>query len=133
MCSKISVAFVAALAVGAQAWGGHDFRHHMHKNGTYTHPSQPHESGKGPHGGPSSHPGPFPGSPSEAAPSIPLTTGTSGEGSGSGSGSGESGATTLTYTLGSGTSTTVITTTILHTETNVAVRISQSVRLSCES
>lgn len=126
MYSKLSVAFVAALAVGAQAWGGHDTHAHLHKNGTYSQPSQTHESASGLRGGPYSHP--VPGSPSEvptsAAPSIPLTTGTSGQesgSSGSGSGSGESGDTTLTYTLGSGTSTTIITTTIHRTETNVNV------------
>jgi hypothetical protein len=93
MYSKLSIAFLAALAVVAQA--------HGHKNGTYSMPSQP-------QGG--SSPAPVP---------APLSTGTGG----SGSSPGQSGDTTLTYTIGSGASATVVTTTIHRTafETQTAV------------
>ena len=108
MYSKLSVVFVAALALVTQAHG-HNAYASLHKNGTYSMPSHPNESGSGSHGG--HPPAPVP---------APLSTGT---GSGSGSSPGESGDTTLTYTIGSGASATVITTTIHHTayETQTAV------------
>ena len=93
MYSKLSIVFLAALAIVAQA--------HGHKNGTYSMPSQP-------QGGNSLAPVP-----------APLSTGTGG----SGSSPGQSGDTTLTYTIGSGASATVVTTTIHRTafETQTAV------------
>lgn len=107
MYSKLSLAFVAALAVVVQA-------DDLYKNGTFTFPS---------------------GSGAPLSTGAPTATGT-GASSSSPSSVGESGDTTLIYTLGTGSSTTVITTTIHHTiyqtESSVSFIIGQTILLRAD-
>ena len=118
MYSKLSLAFVAALAAAAQAESGaaEASEHRGHGHGKHHRPSGLFPSGR-------------PYQPSGSAP-FPtgvvsggiFPTGTAaGTGVSGGSGPEQTGDTTLTYTIGAGDHTTVITTTIHHTNTHTDV------------
>ena len=114
MYSKLSVAFVASLAVAAQAQSGaakHSEHHHHYPTGVFPSgiPYKPSGSASFPTGASAS--GIFP-----TGTAAGTGTGVSG-----GSGPEQTGDSTLTYTLGSGDHTTVITTTIHHTNTHTDV------------
>ena len=137
MYSKLSFAFVAALAVASEASLDHNAHEKLHKrNETFPGPSgsgAPLPPGLAPFstGLPIPSSGPAPSGAASSTGGVPLTTGAPLSAGGTGSGSSpssagspeQSGDTTLTYTVGTGSSTTVITTTIHHTvyQTNTNV------------
>lgn len=153
MYTKLSLAYVAALAVASGAAREHKGHEQFHKHGARQFPGYsrgplpsglaPFSTGVVPSGAPyptgsgavpSSAPISTGGVPLTTAP--PLTTGGSGTGSSpsSAGGSSEVEDTTLTYTIGTGSSTIVITTTIRRTlyQTNTAVSLDAGYRMVFE-
>lgn len=115
MYSKLSLAFVAGLALVVQAQSDGGMHSHSHD-----HDHQDHHAGIFPTGMPYNSTGPAAGSVPTSVPTAGIfPTGTvAGSGISSGSGPEQTGDSTLTYTLGNNGHTTIITTTIRHTNTH---------------